>query len=276
MITIFYSLIPLYIIFLLTKIINSTFTCSPEYFCDECQYCGEETMNFDSCFYYHIFCKENRNYLKYSPIMKEEYTDYFSLDPDIISFCGQEEYVLKNIEITEEKEIIIFSTKNKFFPKNKYMHCRFYIDLEKSYLLNPYLVFEKGKNSINPYNNGALKCQISNIFTYNNQVRSQSSKTISYNDILISSSDDIGTVLNLEIFVDFLDINYISPDEFLEIKITFDRKYTEEEVNANENLTENESSSYKTGTIAGLSTGGTIFIVVVICCCKNCGCCEKK
>ena len=83
-------------------------------------------------------------------------------------------------------------------------------------------------------------------------------------------------MINIEIFVDFLDINYISPDEFLEIKITFERKITEEEVNVNENLTENESSSSKTGTIAGLSTGGTIFIVVVICCCKNCGCCEKK
>ena len=144
----FYSLIPLYIINLLIQVINSTFTCSPEYFCDECQYCGEETMNFDSCFYYNIFCKgNNRNNIKYSPIMKEEYTDYFGLDPDIISFCGQEEYVLKNIEINEEKEIIIFSTKNKYFPKNKYMHCHFYIDLEKSYLLYPYLVFEKEKKA---------------------------------------------------------------------------------------------------------------------------------
>ena len=71
-----------------------------------------------------------------------------------------------------------------------------------------------------------------------------------------------------------MDISYISPEEFLEIKITFERKFTEEEVNEIE--TENKSSSSKTGTIAGISTGGTIFIVVIICCCKNCGCCEKK
>ena len=77
--------------------------------------------------------------------------------------------------------------------------------LEKSYLLYPYLVFEKGKNKINPFREGPLIYQISNIFTHNNQIRSQTSKTFACNDIQNSSSTDIGGMINLEIFIDFLD-----------------------------------------------------------------------
>ena len=55
------------------------------------------------CNYYQIFCKETRKNLKYSPTLKEEYIDYFSLNPDIISFCGQEEYILRDMEKTDKK-----------------------------------------------------------------------------------------------------------------------------------------------------------------------------
>ena len=63
------------------------------------------------------------------------------------------------------------------------MHCHFYIDLENNYLLYPYLVFEKGKNKISPFTEGPLRYQICNIFTHNNQIRSQTSKTFACNDI---------------------------------------------------------------------------------------------
>lgn len=261
--------ISLYIICLLIQIASSSFTCSPEYYCNECQYCGEETMDYDLCNYYQIFCKETRKNLKYSPTLKEEYIDYFSLNPDIISFCGQEEYILRDMEKTDKKEIVIFSSKNKFFPNNVNMHCHYYIDLEKSYLLYPYLVFEKGKNKISPFTEGPLRYQISNIFSLNNQIRSQTSKAFACNDIQNSSSTDIGGMINLEIFVDFLDKKYLSPEESLEIKITFDRYYSEEEL-------ENNGSSSSTAVAAGSSIGGVIALLAIIFCCKHCGCCGKN
>ena len=74
---------------------------------------------------------------------------------------------------------------------------------------------------------------------------------------------------NLEIFVDFLDKKYLSPEESLEIKIIFDRYISEEEL-------ENNGSSSSTAVAAGSSIGGVIALLVMIYCCKNCGCCGKN
>ena len=54
-------------------------------------------MNYDACFYYQIFCKKELTNLIYSPNLKNEYIDYFSLDYETMSFCGTEEFNIKNI-----------------------------------------------------------------------------------------------------------------------------------------------------------------------------------
>jgi hypothetical protein len=90
--------------------------------CNICQYCGSEIKNYTSCFYYNIFCKNNSNII-YSPTLKKEYKKYFESSPEIYSFCGQKEYILENIK----DNIIIFTNRNKSFPKNKYIHCNYLI-----------------------------------------------------------------------------------------------------------------------------------------------------
>ena len=58
------------------------------------------------------FVKKITN-LIYSPNLKNEYIDYFSLDYETMSFCGTEEFNIKNIEPTNN-EILIFSTEKKY------------------------------------------------------------------------------------------------------------------------------------------------------------------
>lgn len=260
---IFYSLILFYIINLQIQIIITIDTCSPAYFCDECQYCGEETKTYDSCSYYNMLCRETKNTLKYSSYFKNEYINYFNLDYDSTSFCGSSIYYLKYYSNTEKKkEILIFSSENKNLIN---MHCHFYIDLENSYVLNPRIIFEKIRYDYLNENN-YLKYQISTILTYNNQVRSQSIETFAGGDIGKGGYSNYEIVLDTasiyEFFVDFSDNNYIASSEILRIKITFDKKY-EGEIKGNEG----DESSISTGEKAGICIGSIILFLIICCCC---------
>lgn len=259
---IFFSLISFYIINLQIQIILSAETCSPAYFCDECQFCGEETKIYDSCSYYNMFCRETKNTLKYSPYFKNEYINFFNLDTDATSFCGSSIYYLKYDGNPEKKEILIFNSENK---KLINMHCHFYIDLEKSYMINPRIIFEKIRYG-NPNDNNYLKYQVSSILTYNNQVRSQCAETFAGGNIGYGGYSNreivLDTALTYEFFIDFLENNYITSEEILRIKITYDKKYDGEVTGNGE-----EESSSSTGVKAGIGIGSVIFFLFIFCCC---------
>jgi len=259
----FYIFVSFFIINFQIQIITSIDTCSPANFCDECQFCGEETKTYDSCSYYHMFCRETKNTLKYSPYFKNEYINFFNLDTDTTSFCGSSIYYLKYYGNSEKKEILIFNSENKNLIN---IHCHFYIDLENSYLLNPRIKFEMIRYG-NSNDDNHLKYQISSILTYNDQVRSQSTETLASGDIrygeYFSREIVLNTALTYEFFVDFLENNYITSEEILRIKITYGQKYEEEEVKGNEE----EESSSSTGITMGIGIGSAIFFLLIICCC---------
>lgn len=246
--------------------INSETYCNSGYFCNQCQFCGQRNMDYDSCFYYELFCNENKNNKKnltYSPNLKNEYIDYFSLDYDAISFCGTKDFNIKNME-PKNNEIIIFTTKNKNYQNYADIHCHFLINLENSRLLYPNITFTNNNNNYRNY-------QISYIYTYNNQVRSQKSDSFSSIDINYFRTVDIGTAITLEIFVDFFESYSANQKTDLEIKINFEKKFLEDEVNKVE---DDSSSSDKVAMGAGIGSGVVIFWVVVCCCYKHC--CDGK
>ena len=267
---ILYSLILFYIINLQIQLIISINTCSPEYFCDECQYCGEGTKVYDPCSYYHMFCRGTKNTLKYSTYFKNEYINFFNHALDTDSFCGLSIYYLKYYTNPEKKEILIFSSENKNLISK---HCRFFIDFENSYILNPKIIFEKIRYG-NLNDNNFLKYQISTVLTYNNQVRSQAIATFASGDIgegLYSKKEiALDIALTYEFFVDFPGNNYINSEEILRIKIISDKKYEGEE-----KAKEKEDSSNSSGlTIGGVSISTFILLLIICCCCKYC--CNKN
>ena len=247
--------------------INSQPYCNANYLCNQCQFCGQDNMNYDDCFYYQIFCKKNRTNLIYSPNLKNEYIDYFSLDYETMSFCGTEEFNIKNIEPTNN-EILIFSTEKKYQNFGN-IHCHFLINLEKSYLLYPNMIITNYPSNNGYYSNRDLDYYISYIYTYNNQVRSQKSNSLSSFDINYSHTIDISTAITLEIFVDFFKDYLENPKNILEIKISFERKLSVDEVTKDDSSTSN-----KVALGTGIGGGVVVFWVIVCCCYKHC--CEKK
>ena len=92
-------------------------------------------------------------------------------------------------------------------------------------------------------------------------------------DINYSHTIDIGTAITLEIFVDFFKEYLENPKNILEIKISFERKDSEEEVTKEDNST-STSNSNKVALGTGIGGGVVVFWVIVCCCYKHC--CEKK
>ena len=131
------------------------------------------------------------------------------------------------------------------------------------------MIFTNYPSNNGYYSNRALDYYISYIYTYNNQVRSQKSNSLSSFDINYSHTIDIGTAITLEIFVDFFKEYLENPKNILEIKISFERKDSEEEVTK-----EDSSTSNKVALGTGNGGGVVVFWVIVCCCYKHC--CGKR
>ena len=272
------SLISFYIISLQIQIINASNICGPEYFCDECQYCGQETMVYSHCSYYNTFCKTAKNTLIYSSFFIHEYDGFFNLHPAIASFCGQGEYILSDyLYYSKENEILLFSSENKSSNSNMNMHCHYYINAIDAHSFNPRIVFERIRNT-DSKERKFLKYRISSVLTYNYDDSPERTETFSYSymgNLQYAKKEIVlDADLYFEVFVDFLEKIDIDSNEVLRIKIFFDKNYEKEE-KAWENIKEEEKSfssssdsdSVSTGEKAGGISVGTCILFLIICCC---------
>ena len=157
--------------FLIHKAIETE--CNSDVFCDSCTKCGISTNNFTSCFYYNMLCKKGSSSsvlnilmpsLDYSSGMKNKLINFFKSDPDITSFCGQEEYNFENLE----KEIIIFNSKNKAFPKDKYVHCHYLLTTKNVVEYEPYIHFQLSNNK-DSTELRKLKFKLINFYIYSDE-----------------------------------------------------------------------------------------------------------
>jgi len=271
---VFYSLISLYIISLQIQIINASNICSPEYFCDECQYCGQETKVYSYCSYYNTFCKNAKNTLIYSSDLIHEYDGFFNLHTDIESFCGYGVYILTDyLYYAKENEILIFSSENKSSNSSMNMHCRYAINAFDATRFNPRIVFERIRNT-NSKENKFLKYQISSILTYDFDDSSERIETFSYSYMGNSQYSKKEVALNeaiyFDVFVDFLDKIDIDSNEVLRIKIIFDKYYEKEEETWKKANDEEENSSSSSSTSTGEKAGGisigTIIVAIIVYC----------
>ena len=73
--------------FILNTLENNT--CTSDYYCDDCEFCGTSTNNFTSCFYYNMLCKKDYYTITYSPFMQNSLTNFFKNDSDLTTFCGK-------------------------------------------------------------------------------------------------------------------------------------------------------------------------------------------
>lgn len=264
-----YIILTLCILNINFHLINSNSNrCNSKYYCNECSY----TKKNDSYYYYELFCKDSNNKLIYSSQFKDDYIKYFKKDSDINSFCGKEIYSIKNMNLRNINEIILFNSKNKNFNSNKYMHCHYIIDLEKINQLYPILIF---KNNESNYINSDLKFKISYIYTNNNENKNQFSESFSYEDLLNYSEINMNGTTKVEIFVDFLYKNNTPPKDNLEIKINFNKQFKQYSISDEEEQEEKKSGSSSSAAVGtSIPIGTSILIFVVICIYKNC--CKNK
>lgn len=240
-----------FILNLILQNIISSDICHYKIKCGDCEYCGKDTKNYESCFYYNFFCLNYINWytsatLTYSAFYKNEYINYFEQDPVINAYCGQTEYTLKK----QESDLIIFDSKNKTFPKNKTIHCHYIIkaDVEKYEEFNkPVLEYKITKNE-EPDEDRHLKFQLSNIYKYNSK-EEDAIQSFSYSEIKGSATGSFYDVIKIEIFLDFLEQNYNQPEEIFQIKVTFNDENKESKSN---------------GSIIGGTIGGTIGGIAVL------------
>lgn len=236
--------------------VNSADICDNDHKCNNCDYCGKNTKNYQSCSYSNMFCYEAYGMLllyrdyTYSQFYKNEYIEYFEKDDEIKSFCGETEFSTGN-----GKGFTIFDSQDKIFPKNKNIHCHYILNLngESNY---PVLEFKISKNEkVNEDKN--LKFKISNFITYNSK---EELKFHSYTDIKTSPLKYTFTeAKKIEIFIDFLESSYNQPEEVFQIIVNVDK---EEEESTNSN------GAAIGGGIAGV-VGFIIIIGIVGYCCSS-------
>ena len=234
---------------------TSTDICDMDQNCKNCDYCGKNTKNYNSCFYYNFFCYETSNmYIlyknyKYSQYFKNEYIQYHEKDNDIKSFCGQIEYSLDN-----QEGFTLFDSNGKAFPKNKNMHCH-YIITKSEESKSAELEFKMLKNEkVNEDRH--LKVIISNLIKYNSKEEEEpkfySYKQIQNNPIKFQLTD----VTKIEIFMDFLESGYSQPEEIFQIIVNFD-----------------DSKKSNAGTIGGAIAGFIGLLILIFlgyyCCCTK-------
>ena len=232
-------------------------TCTSSYFCNDCDFCGASTNNFTSCFYYHMLCKKDYNSITYSTFMKNSLINFFKNDLELTTFCGKKEFKFEN----NIDEIIIFNSQNKSFPKDKYIHCHYSItnlDITKN---ENYLYYDllKNEDSKEPRN---LKFKLSNIYKQNN---TESIGTWEHDELRRKKSPYtyLDAEKEVEIFLDFLELNYSNPEEILRIRLVREK---------NPNLFYSSSSSSNGLTIGGAIVG-SILLIIIFCiiyyCCKD-------
>ena len=249
------------ILFLLNLFIHNTLgnnICTSNYFCDDCEYCGASTNNFTSCFYYNMVCKYNYYKLTYSSFMKSSLINYYKTFPDLTTFCGKNEINFGN----NNDEIIIFNSQNKNFPKDIYSHCHYSINIgnitQRKLYLNVDLL--KNSNSKEPRN---LDFNI--IFIFKALDGTESVESIDQERVRSKNTYDIYLDVEneVEIFLDFLELNYNDPEEILNIKL----------FNFKTQSKKSSSSSGNGGMIGGIigGIGGLIIICAIVycCCCRN-------
>ena len=192
------------ILFLLNLFIPNTLennTCTSNYFCDDCEYCGASTNNFTSCFYYNMVCKYNYYTLTYSPFMKKSLINNYKTFSDLTTFCGKNEIKFGN----NNDEIIIFNSKNKAFPKDKYIHCFYSINIGNITQRKLYLYADLKKNS-NSKETRNLKFNFIFIF----KTLDGTENLVSINQENVKSKNTWDKYLNneneVEIFLDFLEL----------------------------------------------------------------------
>jgi hypothetical protein len=191
---------------------------------------------------------------------------FFFISSNIISFkiflvnnifCGQINYVLDG---DKTDDIIIFNSQKKTFPNDKYLHCHYIIDPRNKAKHLPYLYYELSKN--NESNEPRLlKFEFSTIYTYTD--KDDIVETITNSKL--RSSNTLKANLEkgkiIDVFLDFLDVNYNKPEEILQLKIVFENKSGE------------NGNSSNTGTIAGSISGvlgGLVLIgIIAYCCCSK-------
>ena len=236
------------------NVITSADICDVDHNCNNCNYCGKNTKNYNSCYYYNIFCYETsgsfflyKNY-KYSQFYKTEYTQNFEKDNDIKSFCGQIEYSLDN-----QEGFTLFDSNGKTFPKNKNMHCHYIININGE-SKNAELEFKMSKNE-KANEDRHLKVIISNLIKYNSKNEEEPQF---YSNSQIHSGPlnyALSEITKIEIFIDFLESGYNQPEEIFQITVNKDSK-----------------KSYA-GTIGG-AIGGFLALLLIICLGYYC-CCTK-
>ena len=263
-----------FISFLLLLVQNqSKPLCIPSLDCDSCEYCGLESENYSSCFYRNMFCKDDSKII-FSSYLKEEYSIFYDNEPESYDLCGEVEYELENINDT----IILFSSKNKTFPEKNPIRCHYLIDSINKNEEYPCLNIDI-KNISNSNETSDLKTNIGIIFTLSD---SEIEEVEAITDSELVGKYYINTLKSttrFEIFLDF-EPKKENPDEVLEIKINFGKKFsgfTQKYYKTNYNnepttttSTTQESSSSDSSTLGGAiggAAGGLIVIIVIFCCC---------
>ena len=270
----------IYIFFIcFCKVITSTVICDGDKRCNFCDYCGKDTKNYDSCFYYNIFCYDSSsinlfyNYYKYSLFYKKEYIQYYEKDNDIISFCGQTEYSLDN----QEENFTLCDSCEKTFPKNKNMHCH-YIITKSEESISVEIQFKTKNENVNEDRH--LNVTISNLIKYDSkdeeEINIYSNSKIHRSPITYMFTD----ISKIEIFIDFLESDYNQPEEIFQIKFYINKKDKTDSNKDKEDLNNDEEDSSKDKkdssnkeTILG-SAGGIIGLLILGL--LICYCCRKK
>jgi hypothetical protein len=190
--------------------------------------------------------------------MKNSLINYYKTFSDLTTFCGKNDIKFGN----NNDEIIIFNSKNKTFPKDKYAHCHYSINIgnitQRKLYLNVDLL--KNSNSKEP-----RSLEFNSIFIF--KTLDGKEDAVSINQENVKSKNTYDVYLNeeneVEIFLDFLELNYNDPEEILEIKL----------INFKTQSKKSSSSSGNGGTIGGVIGGiaGLIIICAIVycCCCKN-------
>lgn len=257
--------------------------CVPALDCDSCQYCGLESEMYSSCFYRNMFCK-NDSKIIYSSYLKEEYAIFFDNEPHFDDFCGEMEYELKNMNET----IILFTSKNKTFPKESPIRCHYLINSINKNADYPYLQISI-KNI--PQNNETkdtsdFKADIGAIFT---SIDSDLEEVEIINDTELVDKYYINTLSSttrLELLLDF-EPKKENPNEVLEIKINYGQKFSNftkryyykttydsyDDDYSTSTSTSGESSSSDSSILGGAIGGGAAVLIVIVviycCCCKT-------
>ena len=225
-----------------------------------------------------MLCYENAFFwstsLTYSPFMKNTLTNLFDNDSINTNFCGQKDYILEG---NSTDDIIIFNSKTKTFPTDKYIHCHYVIDPKNKFKNEPYIYFQILKND---QSNEArtLKFEIFNLYTDVNEHDKIKISAFSHSDLRPRKQDYINlrTVDIIEIFFDFTDKNYKKPDELLQIKIFYNNKaYKAGESGESDEDEVNNGNSSKLGTIGG-SIGGALIVIVAIVAIAYCFCSNRQ